>query len=153
MKKLKMILPLMFLLCFTMSCQSGKDAAEEPAVDIEKETQALRQAVIEWCKAGPAQDVEILMSYIADDVDLVFSKLLDKAQMRENYAKRFTRGDSWINQPPAKVVVSASGDLAYTIAAYEYHRAGEGETRTSEGYNLVVWRKQADGRWKVVALK
>jgi hypothetical protein len=35
MKKLIMILPLIFLHCFAFSCQKAEEVAEEPAVDIE----------------------------------------------------------------------------------------------------------------------
>jgi proline iminopeptidase len=35
MKKLFMILPLVFLLCFTFSCQQAEEVAEEPVVDVE----------------------------------------------------------------------------------------------------------------------
>jgi pimeloyl-ACP methyl ester carboxylesterase len=36
MKKLFMVLPLVFLLCFTFSCQLGEEVAEEPVVDVEE---------------------------------------------------------------------------------------------------------------------
>jgi hypothetical protein len=35
MKKLLLILPLVFLLCFTFSCELRKERDEEPAMDVE----------------------------------------------------------------------------------------------------------------------
>ena len=40
MKKLFMVLPLVFLLCFTFSCQKAEEVAEEPVVDVEAEKAA-----------------------------------------------------------------------------------------------------------------
>ncbi len=37
MKKLLMIIPLVFLLCITFGCKQGEEVAEEPAVDVEAE--------------------------------------------------------------------------------------------------------------------
>ena len=37
MKKLLMILPLVFLLCFTFNCKQAEEVAEEPVVDVEAE--------------------------------------------------------------------------------------------------------------------
>ena len=43
MKKLLIILPLVFLLCFTLVCQKAEEVAEEPAVDVEAEKQILEE--------------------------------------------------------------------------------------------------------------
>ncbi len=53
---------------------------------------------------------------------------------------------------PVYVEVAASGDLGYTTGPYVLRETGSGpggETQT--GYYITVWRRQADGAWKVVA--
>ncbi len=49
------------------------------------------------------------------------------------------------------MAVSDNGDLGYTLGTYQSSMAGpEGEPRSHEGKYVAVWRKQAEGVWKVV---
>lgn len=53
---------------------------------------------------------------------------------------------------PVYVEVAASGDLGYTTGPYVLRETGPGQRgETQNGYYLTVWRRQADGAWKVVA--
>jgi ketosteroid isomerase-like protein len=53
---------------------------------------------------------------------------------------------------PVHVEVSASGDLGYTTGPYELRDTGPGRRgETQHGYYVTMWRRQADGAWKVVA--
>jgi ketosteroid isomerase-like protein len=53
---------------------------------------------------------------------------------------------------PVYVEVAASGDLGYTTGPYVLRETGAGERgETQTGYYVTVWRRQADGAWKVVA--
>jgi uncharacterized protein (TIGR02246 family) len=149
MKKLRMILPLVLLLCFTFNCQKAEEVAKEPAVDIAAETEAVREAFLTQAKAGPAKDVELVMSYVADDA--VQAGVGDKEAIREGYTNYFSKGRYWNNSSVDKVEVSASGDLAYVIASWENYRDEEGETSTGKGSNVFVLKKQTDGTWKIVA--
>ncbi len=50
---------------------------------------------------------------------------------------------------PAKVVMSASADLAWSTGPWSYH-AVAGREAIAWGEFVSIWRRQADGRWKVV---
>jgi ketosteroid isomerase-like protein len=53
---------------------------------------------------------------------------------------------------PVYVEVAASGDLGYTTGPYVLRETGSGQRgETQTGYYVTVWRRQADGAWKVVA--
>jgi ketosteroid isomerase-like protein len=53
---------------------------------------------------------------------------------------------------PVYVEVAASGDLGYTTGPYELREIGAGPGgETQHGYYVTMWRRQADGAWKVVA--
>ena len=67
MKKLFMIIPLVFLLCFTFGCQQGEEVAEEPAVDISVDIEANKNLIDAWDKAHNSGDIEGLMSLYTDD--------------------------------------------------------------------------------------
>jgi len=53
---------------------------------------------------------------------------------------------------PVYAEVAASGDLGYTTGPYVLRDTGPGQGgETQHGYYVTVWRRQADGAWKVVA--
>jgi len=153
MKKLLLILPLVFLLCFTFGCQKAEEVAEEPAVDMAAEEAAIRTADIAMQKAAEAKDVDACTSFLAEDCTLVGdSNYGDKASFHEFWTEQFSQEGREISWATDKVFVADSGELAYTIGTVENTRIIEGETRTSQATFLVVWKKQPDGSWKVAAM-
>lgn len=152
MKKLFFIMPMVFLLCIAFSCQKAEEVAEEPAVDIDAEEAAVRAALMSMSNALSELDLEGLISCWADDV-IGVSGLRDKEASSERFKEIFSEGNIWNVKSVDKVVVSASGDLAYTIHSSESERIVEGETRVLTSTNINVWKKQADGSWKIVAFK
>jgi ketosteroid isomerase-like protein len=50
------------------------------------------------------------------------------------------------------VEVAKSGDLAYSTGTYtDAWKDPQGKLITDKGKIMEVWKKQTDGRWKVVA--
>lgn len=56
-----------------------------------------------------------------------------------------------ITWEPNFAEVAESGDLGYTIGTYEMTASADGEPATFRGSYLTVWRRNADGAWKVEA--
>ena len=52
---------------------------------------------------------------------------------------------------PTSAEVSASGDLAYTIGRWEVLTTDDSGSENSGGTGnyVTIWRRQADGSWKV----
>jgi ketosteroid isomerase-like protein len=50
---------------------------------------------------------------------------------------------------PIYSAVAASGDLGYTTGPYEVRDTGPDRALEEQGYYVTIWRKQADGGWKV----
>ena len=59
---------------------------------------------------------------------------------------------SWhLTWEPMLSSASATADLGYTLGTYRsVRRDSTGQERSSTGKYVTIWRKQADGRWKVV---
>jgi uncharacterized protein (TIGR02246 family) len=151
MKNLFMILPLVLLLCFTFSCQKAEEVAEERAVDVAAEHEAVSQAIEAWNNANNSKDLEGMLALVAEDA--IFTggeEFSDKTQIGENWSNNFSKGNYWKSYPPEKLEVSASGDLAYAVQRYEFTRVVEGESKTSKGTFNAIWKKQVDGSWKIV---
>lgn len=52
---------------------------------------------------------------------------------------------------PARADIAASGDLGWTTGSFVSEvTAGDGTVRRGQGRYVTIWRKQADGSWKVV---
>ena len=52
---------------------------------------------------------------------------------------------------PVHVDVSESGDLAYSFGNYEFRSVGKpGKPAVEHDKYTTIWKKQKDGRWKVV---
>ncbi len=52
----------------------------------------------------------------------------------------------------SKVEISSSGDLAYETGKFVLKTVDKnGQPTTTNGKYMCVWKKQADGKWKVVA--
>jgi len=153
MKKLLMILPMVFLLCSTFGCQQGEEVTEEPAVDIAAEEAAIRETDAAMVKSAEAKDVDGMTSFLAEDfVSSGATNYGDKEGFHKFWTEQLSQEGAAVNWVTEKVVVADSGDLAYAMGTVENTRIVEGETRTNKATFLVVWQKQPDGNWKVVAM-
>jgi ketosteroid isomerase-like protein len=55
---------------------------------------------------------------------------------------------SQLNWAPEYADISSAGDLGYTTGSWERRQAGQ-RAPSSFGHYVTLWRKQADGKWKV----
>jgi ketosteroid isomerase-like protein len=71
--------------------------------------------------------------------------------IRERMRAVFTAENPLLRWEPETAVVSASGDLGYTIGRWRAVRTGSdgAEEVLSSGNYVSVWRKNADGEWRV----
>ena len=105
MKKLLLILSLVLLLCFTFSCQKAEEVAEEPAVDIEAEREAIGEAFKVWIGAFDAKDRDGMLSLISDDAVILYgSQLRDKTWIGE-----FWSHCHYLFSPPSFLIASING--------------------------------------------
>ncbi len=155
MKKLFKILPLVLVLCFAYGCEKeDEDVAEKPAVDLAAETEAVRAANIAWAKTGEAKDVAGMTSFFTEDALILWTyDFGDRTYWSDNWTERFADPSWEVAWQPENVVVADSGELAYSYGKVQNTRVDDGETRTSKSTYLAVWKKQADGSWKVAVLK
>ncbi len=116
----------------------------------EKEIRAFESAMM---AAAADKGAAGYMSFYAEDA----VELPNGAQMilgKESIAKTMTFLDDKNNRltwSPVHIDVSASGDLAYTFGNYEFSSVGkDGRPSVEHGKYTTIWKKQKDGKWKVV---
>ncbi len=57
---------------------------------------------------------------------------------------------STLTWEPLRAEIATSGDLGWTTGTYESESMGaDGRVRRGHGRYVTIWKKQADGRWKV----
>jgi len=72
------------------------------------------------------------------------------ASIRELMAPAFADSTFSLTWDPVLAEVSKSGDLGYTVGRYESRRIGpSGEPVVVNGSYVTIWRREADGAWKV----
>jgi uncharacterized protein (TIGR02246 family) len=108
----------------------------------------IRDLDTKWSKTASANDVDGTVSYYADDASLLPPNApiaTGKQAIRAVWASLLTPGNS-LSWEANKVAVARSGDLAYVIGAYQLAM----KSAQDRGKFVEVWKKEADGQWKVV---
>jgi len=119
--------------------------------DLDAARAAIRKAELDFAAASKARGADAWAEVFADSgVQMepghnYVGKEAVRALMAPNLADT-TRLLSWT---PTSVEVSSSGDLGYTVGRWELGPRAGGPV-TVRGSYVTIWRKQADGSWKVV---
>ena len=73
-----------------------------------------------------------------------------KESIRNIFQKLLAIPGVSLSWKPTKVTAAESGDLAYSTGAYEMSAPDDsGKPSIDRGKYVAVWKKQADGNWKV----
>ena len=124
-----------------------------PQVDVEAERAAVLTADEAWSESAP--DLDRFLSFYADDGSLLppdAPVATGHEAIRAYLSEGFAAPELALHWTTTKAELSRTGDLGYTYGTYELSfQDAEGNPVASQGKSLVVWKKQADGQWKVVA--
>jgi uncharacterized protein (TIGR02246 family) len=117
--------------------------------------EAIRKLVANWSAAAQSKDVEKAVSVYAEDAEFFPNnapKAEGKAQIREAWTHLMALPGVELKFSPTKVDVAKSGDMAYDVGTYELKvNDAQGKPTAEIGKYVVVWKKQSDKQWKVVA--
>jgi ketosteroid isomerase-like protein len=127
--------------------------ANPPAANTAAEEQAIRDASAAWMKAVQGHDWAAASTYFAPD-GMTFPEheqpLVGPAAVQahsEAHAEEMANiALSWT---PEKVVVAASGDLAYEVGSWTV-TGNENANQNDNGKYVTVWQK-VNGAWKAGA--
>ncbi|MGD8539100.1 MAG: SgcJ/EcaC family oxidoreductase [Candidatus Aminicenantes bacterium] len=153
MKKLFMVLPLVFLLCLTFGCQKAEEVAEKPVVDVEAEKEAVKRFNDEWDAAMNAGDIEKLVSFFTDDgvrIPANGPALIGKGAIRDSFQRQFEQYS--VEQKTVVEDIRMSGELGFFRATWTslVTFKDKGDTRNVNGSFISIVQKQLDGSWKTI---
>lgn len=147
------------LICASvMACAACNQNAPAPAAkpDSAAETAAIEKVEQAQLAAITARDQAGSTSPYADDA--VFINERGEASRGKDAIGSSFKGfladpTMKLDYKPGPKVLSDSGDMAYSTAEYTetYTDPATKKLVHAKGTNLSVWRKQADGSWKLVA--
>ena len=151
MKKLLLILLLVFLLCFTFSCQKAEEVAEEPALNVEADVEAIKNWAKESYAAADSGDVEDYISFWAEDViwmppntPIIKGKSAIREMLQPYFEQLTTHREISVEE------IEVTDDFAFSrINSEEKYtpRTGEGESIEANFKALILLQRMADGTW------
>jgi uncharacterized protein (TIGR02246 family) len=136
------------VMLFALGCN------QQPADTRAANEKAIRELDEQWSKTAGTHDVEATIAYYADDAALLPPNepiATGRDSIRKVWGSLLgpTTNLSW---RVTKIEVAGSGDLAYLHGTYELSmKDAQGNPINDKGKMVEVWKKQADGKWKVVA--
>jgi ketosteroid isomerase-like protein len=111
---------------------------------------AVRDADAEWSKVAGAKDLDKTISFYTDDAMVLPPNrpmVTSKTGIRDLW-KGFLESLADINWKTSRVEMAKSGDMGCLIGTYTMTTKDGGK---DTGKYCEVWKKQADGKWKVAA--
>ena len=119
--------------------------------DLDAARAALRQAELDFAAASKARGADAWAEVFADSGVQMNPghNYVGKEAVRALMAPDLADTSRLLSWTPTTVEVSASGDLGYTIGRWELGPRAGGAPLVRGSY-VTIWRKQADGAWKVV---
>lgn len=134
------------LLLFSFLCVAS--GADTKAIE-----QALRDLDAQWSAAAGAKDLEKTISFYSENALVLPTNApaaTTKEAIRTTWKDLLASPGLAISWKTTKVEVAKSGDIAYTTGTYELTmNDASGKPVPDHGKYVEVWKKQADGKWKV----
>jgi ketosteroid isomerase-like protein len=123
---------------------------EKKSINVETEQAALLNLDREFSRDSVAKGItNAYLSYIADDIRF-YREGAFPITGREAVRAALSAKQGVMNWQPTKADVSRSGDLGYTYGVYDFKGSGaDGKTVAENGNYLRIWRRQANGKWRV----
>ena len=115
---------------------------------------AIREADAASLRAIAAKDVDSTVSYYDEQASILIpnaSIVTGRDAIRKAWEQMFAVPGFNLAPKTTKVEVARSGDLAFAQGTYEFTaNDSHGKPVNDHGKFVVVWKKQTDGRWKIV---
>ncbi len=114
---------------------------------------AVKEQDAQWSKTAGANDLDGTLAYYTDDASLLPPNApiaTGKEALRAVWAAMLSP-DVTVSWQVTKADAARSGDLAYVVGVYQITpKNPKGQAMADTGKLVEVWKKQSDGKWKVV---
>ena len=143
------VLPIILMAAFLMAVLSG--CAKK--ADVEAERAALRQADADWAKTVAEKNADAFAAFCTADGVIMppnTPAVNGTDAIRTWVTTTMAMPGFAVTWEPTSAEVAASGDIGYTLGSFTYQMTmPDGSTMNDSGKYATIWKKQADGTWKV----
>jgi uncharacterized protein (TIGR02246 family) len=138
------------LVVLNVAC-SGPPSSDARAAD----EAAIRQADAASLQAIAAKQLDATVSFYDEGASLFIPNApiaTGREGIQKAWVQMFAVPGFTLTPKTTKIEVARSSDLAYVQGTYEATvNDAKGKPATDRGKFVVVWKKQADGAWKIAA--
>jgi len=159
MKKLFMVIPLVFLLCFAFACQKPEEVAEEPepVVNIDAEKAAVKALIDDFVTGWETEDSELFSKIFAHDDDMIMfgtdaaEHFVGWEPMKESIQKQFDAAENiQVTIRELSIKVHKSGEVAWVSFLMDLKGESMGEPFSVEGMRITEVMEKRNGNWLIV---
>jgi uncharacterized protein (TIGR02246 family) len=140
---------------FAVALVAGCSQAPAPLDTRQVDEAAITAAGIALGQAAEAKDLEKCMSFYVDDPVLIVPgapAVIGKDALRKTFQAFLAAQALKLETSGLIIDVARSGDLAFERGSYANTITdAKGKTTTETGKLALVWKKAADGSWKIAA--
>ncbi|MBI1967147.1 MAG: DUF4440 domain-containing protein [Gemmatimonadetes bacterium] len=127
---------------------------QPPPVDLEAARASLRTADSGYSQTASGKNLEAFVALYEPSATMYppAEALAQGTEAIRAFAGAFLKDPAFaVRFTPVAVEVAANGDMGYTLNTVDITVTGpDGKPATERIRDFHLWRKQADGRWKVV---
>ena len=135
-------------------CGSQPPAPATPAVDLAAEEKAIRAEATAWGAAIQAKNLDNTLSFYAADACILPDRMARAStpdERRKTWEAILSAPMDLASIATTDLSLSHHGDVAYETGTFtQTMKDKRGKTSTVAGKYTVVWKKQADGKWKAI---
>ena len=150
MSQFRILMCSVALLSLVCSCANQSAPDNRP-----EDERLIRDMETMASEAVAAKDLGHMVSLYADNASLFYADhpmVAGEDAIRETWKAIFANPGFTMSTKPLKVEFSRNGDLAFAHGAYTVTMNGAtGRPTTDRGEYAVVYKRQPDGKWKIVA--
>ena len=155
MKKLLMVIPLVFLLSFTFACQQCEEVAEEPVVDVEAEKANIQSLFDKYSEAWKAKNIDLFAEIFSHDADMVIFDTETRYDGGEAWKERLQNSFDLIDDVNVtfrdySIKVHPSGTVAWLSAIEDATWTSEGQAGEVTGMRITWILEKLEGKWIIV---
>jgi ketosteroid isomerase-like protein len=114
---------------------------------------AIMKADADFNQAVADRDVKRFLSFVGEPATFnggLPDEVHGRDAIAKDWARYFQPTGARLTWKPTKAEVLGRGDLGYSVGSWELRAVtGGGQAAVTRGDYLTVWRKQADGAWRV----
>jgi ketosteroid isomerase-like protein len=136
------------LLASLLAMAISASCEPQPETDVPRE---LRTAIDAFYATIEAGDVEARIAMFSDDA-IIMPNHWQRIEGKDSIAEMFRASADWVFRLRDREIldIGASGNLAYTVNAYDYtyHRQGD-EPQWHKTKNVHIWKRDNENRWKL----